>query len=462
MTLGKFLPLACCALLLTAQPAWSACSVGKATPEPVWISAPNAGASGFFYGVGVADIDGATPLAQARALAQTRAGADAAQAIQANVKSEVRTTEGKVSEAGRTVLREQFEAIAQVSSTLSLRAMQASEQWIDAGACRIWVRVRVPESEAVLARRTAVAQTLAARIKALLVQAASGATEARARRSALIEAEQLLPLVEESLADGFVARSVRFQIDSLEAQVGAAGGALGRYETGLARHAEAFAALGAAVSNTQRRAAAAQALQTLLGALAAAPPGSAAPPFALDERVAALHRDANAPCLGAQWFAAKGKPVPAGMPAAASCDAAQVARERRTLYLAGRPVALNCQLQLDGKRQPWGKICALMQAQLAAEGAVLLPKVDAGGVRIELSASGKLLQRTSDGGQPQYSFQGRMQASAQGPEQLSIIDEYEGVTGWNPISAAMTSDLLAISVFKKFNAALTAYWENQQ
>jgi hypothetical protein len=460
MRTGTLLGLACCALLLTSRPAWSACSVGPVTPEPAWIGAPNAGAGGFFYGVGVADIDAGTPLAQARQLAQTRAGADAAQAIQVNVKSEIRSTEGKVSEAGRTVLRTQFDAIAQVSSSLSLRAMQASEQWIDAAACRIWVRVRVPESEAALARRSAVAQTLAARIKALLAQAASGETEARARRTALIEAEQLLPLVEENLADGFVARAVRFQIDSLEAQVGAAGGALGRYESGLARHAQAFAALGAAVSNTQRRAAAAQALQTLLGALAAAPPGSAAPPFALDERVATLHREANAPCLGAQWFAAKGKALPAGMGGA--CDALQVARERRALYLAGRPVALNCQLQLDGKRQPWGKACALMQAQLAGEGAVLLPEVDAGGVRIALSASGKLLQRAGDGGQQQYSFQGRMQTSAQGPERLSIADDYEGVTGWNPISAAMASDLLAMAVFKKFDAALTAYWENQR
>ena len=460
MSQRTLLRLACCAVLLTANPAWSACSAGKATAEPAWISAPNAGASGYFYGVGVADIDKDTPLAQARQLAQTRAGADAAQAIQANVKSEIRSTEGKDSEAGRTVLRNQFEAIAQVSSTLSLRAMQASEQWIDAGACRIWVRVRVSETEAALARRTAVAQTLAARIKALLAQAASGDTDARARRSALIEADQLLPMVEESLADGFVARSVRFQIDSLEAQVGAAGGAQGRYESGLARHAEAFAALGGAVSNTQRRAAAAQALQTLLGALAAAPPGSAAPPFPLDERVATLHREANAPCLGGQWFASKGKPLPAGM--TAGCEAAQVARERRTLYMAGRPVALTCQLQLDGKRAPWGKVCSLMQAQLAAEGAVLQPKVDAGGVRIELSASGKQLQRNADGGQQQYSFQGRMQTSAQGPDSLSIVDEYEGVTGWNPISPAMTSDLLALAVFKKFDAALTAYWENQR
>ncbi len=458
MRAPALLVLATCALLLMTAPAWSACNAGQPTPEPAWIGAPNAGAPGYFYGVGVADVDTGTPLAQARQLAQTRAGADAAQAIQANVKSEIRSSEGKVTEAGRTALRAQFEAIAQVSSTLSLRAMQASDQWIDAGACRIWVRVRVPEAEAALARRSALSQTLAARIKALLAQAADSTTEARARRAALIEADQLLPLVEESLADGFVARSARFQIDSLEAQVGAAAGALGQYESGLARHAQAYAALASAASNTQRRAAAAQALQALQAALAVAPPGSAAPPFALDDRIAMLHQEASAPCLGGQWFASKGKALPAGMRTAASCEPSQVARERRALYLAGRPVTLNCQLQLDGKRQPWGKACSLLQAQLAAEGAVLLPKVDAGGLRIELSASGKLLQRSADGA-PQYSFQGRMQSSAQGPEQLSIVDEYEGVTGWNPISAAMASDLLALAVFKKFDAALTAYWE---
>ncbi|MFA9218629.1 MAG: hypothetical protein ACEQSK_16215 [Sphingomonadaceae bacterium] len=442
--------------LVAAAQSLAACDV-PATPQPAWIDAPGSGIQGAYFGNGTAQLERGADLSQVRARALNDAQRNAAQMIQSSVRSESRSIDSKLTEAGRTVVKERFEAIAEVTSKLSLQGLRLSDQWIDAASCQLWVRVQVSAADAALARDTAVAQALASQVRTLLEQAGRRSDEATRRRQAVIEAEQILPQVDATLVPGFVADAIRYQLGELNKEVQVATNALTQFQDALARHTSAFGALTTAASNTERRARAADALRWLRAALAAGAPATGLP-FGVDDRMAQLHGETGALCLGGLWFTAQGKAVPASLRTGPACDSSQIARERRALYFSGKPVQLSCHLTLDGKRSDWGKACALLRSQLAGEGAVLGAQHGPDAVRIELSAAGKVLQRQVDG-QAELAFDGKITSSVQGPERLSLSDDTQGRTGWQPVSVDMTTDLLALGAFRKLNEALTAYWE---
>ncbi|MES2298070.1 MAG: hypothetical protein V4582_13580 [Pseudomonadota bacterium] len=454
------------ALCAAAAPARAGCVApgGAASAQPAWIATPGAGAGRSFYGVGVAAFSDAASLGAAREAAQAKASADLAQTIQSEVSSVTTTLESKLSEAGRDVIKTTFDSVARIASELSLRSLKVSDQWIDGAACQFWVRVQLSEADALLARKSAMSKTFAQRIAEQLKLAASGELAPARRELALLEIEQLLPLVDAAIAGNFSAAAVAFELRALRGQVGTLLARQREYEQILARHADAYSALAGAASNTQRRYHAMRALQALQQALALAPRGfpGAAAPFPFEARIAALYPEAGAPCLGALWFAEQGKTpaAPAGTPR--SCGAPELAQERRALYLAGRPLFMTCKLNVDGRAGEWGKACALLNAQFGNDGAALGGGAADDAVRIEISASGAVRQQSgADGAGARYRFEGKVHATLRGPEQLNLVDDYEGITGWNNVSAAMTTDLLALAATKKLDAALNAYWEKR-
>jgi hypothetical protein len=58
-----------------------------------------------------------------------------------------------------------------------------------------------------------------------------------------------------------------------------------------------------------------------------------------------------------------------------------------------------------------------------------------------------------------YRFEGSIASSFKGPNQVDIQDKFEGMTGWNPVSANMTTDVLAINVAARVDAAISRNWE---
>jgi hypothetical protein len=199
--------------------------------------------------------------------------------------------------------------------------------------------------------------------------------------------------------------------------------------------------------------------------LAMAPQGmpGLALPFNTAERMAQLFGELGTPCMARKWFEEQGAPLPTNLAGAATCGLAELSRERRQLYLVGRNVQLVCSISLDGQTRAWDKACASMQEKLVRDGAVIVSTPvppNAPVHRIEISASGALKQKQEPGSPATYyRFEGQISASLKGPDQLDIVDRYEGITGWNPVSAAMTTDVLAINVVTRFDSKISKNWE---
>jgi hypothetical protein len=147
---------------------------------------------------------------------------------------------------------------------------------------------------------------------------------------------------------------------------------------------------------------------------------------------------------------------------AADCSPVRLAQERRRLYFDGKTVALDCVIVLEGGAQPWAKACTALQSALAGDGATLARPGAAAEVRISLRAEGRVQERPpSDGSRPAWRFQGQLKSRASGPSELDLADDYEGLTGWNPVSPEMAADLLALAAVKRLDTALARFWESR-
>jgi hypothetical protein len=447
--------------------AWAqSCSSSAATPQPAWVQTGAPEDATHLFANGVADWRSGAALDATREAARTRALAELGQQIQADVKSRITETLERVTATGRSTSNENFVSVSEVQSRLSLRNVQLAEQWVDTTGCRLWVRVRVPKADAERARAAATSDGAAASLKERLALANDAARPLAERLGALAESRELARLADPALTPGYSRDSFALQEAELAGTLGAQRDRETQYREAVLRHVQALSQANAAPAGPARRAGLNRALAALESAQTLVPGGVAGfkLPFAPDERLATLYADLGAPCVGRQWFERRGAAVPAALLSARpqGCDAAQVAKERRALYLDGKTVALDCSLSLGTGKGPWAKACTALQSALAADGALIAAPGAAADVRIELRAEGAVQERKdSEDSRAGWRFQGKLRATARGPAGLDLADEYEGLTGWNPVSAQMATDLLALNALKRLDNALNAFWNTK-
>lgn len=449
-----------------------ALSGAPSTPEPPWVQGGGAGAGAgpWLHAAGVATAVGAgMTLERAREQARNAALAELGQQVQAEVRTRITTELDKVTAEGRTRTAERFHSIAEVLSRLQLRGATVVAEWTDVPGCRLWQRVRVAAEEAERARRAATSDAAAAGIGERMASARDATLGAAQRQAALAEAAELARLADPALTSGYSRDAFELQRAELEGQLVAARGREDQYRAWMLRHVQAYARAGQAAAGGERRGAQQQALEALEQALTLAPAGvpGYTLPFQPPERLATLFADMNAACVGRQWFERRSLPLPAallreaGSSPAAACSPERVARERRALALSGRTVALECSLTLSGgARSAWPKACTALQAALVADGAVPV----AAGAKADLAASvhaaGQIEERRdADSGRTGWRFRGKVATRLRGSGNLDLADEYEGLTGFNPVSATMAGDLLALAVVLRLDKALTAFWD---
>jgi hypothetical protein len=415
---------------------------------------------------GAADWRSGATLDATREAARARALTELGQQIQAEVKSRITESLDKATVGGRSSTTENFSSASEIQSRLALRNVQVAEQWVDAAGCRLWVRVRVPRADAERARAAATSDSAAASLRERLALAADATRPLAERLGALAESRELARLADPALTPGFSRDGFLLQEVELSGTLGAQREREAQYREAVLRHVQALSQAHGAPPGSARRAGLNRALVALESAQTLAPAGVAGfkLPFVADERMATLYADLGAPCVGRQWFERRGATLPPALLAARpqGCDAAQVAKERRALYLDGKTVALDCTLVLGAARSPWAKACTGLQSALVADGAVMAAPGAAADVRIELRAEGAVQERKdSEDARAGWRFQGKLRSAARGPGGLDLADDYEGLTGWNPVSAQMATDLLALNALKRLDNALNAFWSTK-
>ena len=117
--------------------------------------------------------------------------------------------------------------------------------------------------------------------------------------------------------------------------------------------------------------------------------------------------------------------------------------------------------RLGGKTAPWPKACASLSESLAKLGArtEVGTKAVPGATQIQLSADGRVSTRKDpEDNTPGYRFEGTISSHVRGLDS-PIDDSYQALTGWNPVSDAMATDILAISAAKRLVERMAQSWQ---
>jgi hypothetical protein len=339
-------------------------------------------------------------------------------------------------------------------------------QWVDGSECRLWLRLSLSRQEAQRAQKLEIAKGMATAFEAqmAIVEGLTGSAPQRER--ALVTSGEILELIDPVYLPTFSVEAARVRLNASRSLVSDARRLFTQYGDQLALHLGLFGQMTSATSAGPKRAAATSAmtaLQSMLGLAPAGMPGLPLP-FNVEQRMTALFIELNIPCSAGKWFVEHGKPVPpqfAGV--TPNCAAADLSRERRQMYLAGRSVHITCVIKLDGQSRPWEKVCASMQEKLLRDGAIVTTsptQAKGGDHSLKVSATGAMKKRIDLETQTTfYRFEGVIATAFNGPNQVDISDQYEGITGWNPVSASMTTDVLALNVASRLDAAISKHWE---
>lgn len=419
-------------------PAWTTPS---ATEDPATVSA-----------VGSAAIDG-DRLNDALAAARTQALKELAERIRVSISSSVKLNDSKVSEGGKQVLRSSMESVAEATTNVTLQNVRADQQWVDARRCQAWVRVSVSRADFDRARKRDVLLALGKQVGAMLATAEDAAKPLLQRESSAAAASALLGTNDFSEVPEVSVAALRVRLGGVNKMIDRMKQDEKRLLALAQTHVEAYAEFKTSTNPVEKLAAAGRALRPLRTLLAAAwVPDESTIGFVPKARLVSLLDEAGYPCLARKAADDKGP----------ACSAADVAQERQKEYFAGRQVLLSCNLRLGGKTAPWPKACASLSESLAKLGARTessTKAVPAGTTHIQLAADGRVSTRKDpEDNTPGYRFEGTISSHVRGIDS-PIDDSYQALTGWNPVSDAMATDILAISAAKRLLDRIGQSWQ---
>jgi hypothetical protein len=452
---GWWRVLGLAAVCLGASPlAAAACKVPtEGDTPPAWTSPQAPEEPAIVSAVGSATIDG-DRLPEALAAARTQALKELAERIRVSVSSSVKLNDSKVSEGGKQVLRSSIESVAEATTHVTLQNVRTDQQWVDARRCQAWVRVSIGRADFERARKRDVLLGLAKQVGAMLALA-EDATQPLVQREGSAAAAAAL------LGSNDFREVPEVPVAALKTRLGGVEKMLAKMKQdetrllGLAQsHVQAYAEFKSATNPVDRLEAAGRALRPLRTLLAAAwVPDESVIGFAAQPRLVSLLGEAGYPCLARK--AANDTQA---------CAPEALVQERQKEYFAGRRVVLSCNLRLAGKAEPWTKACASLGESLAKLGARTQVEAGAGkpaaGVtQIRLDAEGRIGKRQDpDDKSTGYRFEGAVKSQVRGLDS-PIDDTYQALTGWNPVSDAMATDILALSAAKRLIERIGQSWQ---
>lgn len=438
-----------------AVSAAAACKVvGDGETPPAWATPQASEDPATVSAVGSASVDG-DRLGDALAAARTQALKELAERIRVSISSSVKLNDSKVSEGGKQVLRSSVESVAEATTSVTLQNVRADQQWVDAKRCQAWVRVSVSRAEFDRARKRDVLLALGKQVSAMLALAEDTSKPLLQRESSAAAAASLLGTNDFREVPEVSVAAFKLRLGGIDKMLQKMKQDEKRL-LGLAQnHVEAYAEFKSATNPVERLEAAGRALRPLRTLMAASwVPDESAIGFVPQARLVSLLSDAGYPCLARQ--AKQEQP---------SCPAPELAQERQKEYFAGRQVVLSCGMRLGGKPAPWVKACASLAESLAKLGArtafdVTIPKSPPSGVTtIRLMADGRVSSRADPEDKSMgHRFEGTVSAQVRGLDS-PIDDSYQALTGWNPVSTAMATDILALSAAKRLVERIGQSWQ---
>lgn len=470
------------ALALVAPAAHAAkCPEFTGGPQPEWVTR-NVAPEGYYTGVGQAQKS-QLPLNDQMALARQAALRDLAGSIRVSVRSELNLREtAQTGDGGKLQGRTEVESQTQTRVEQELAGVEADETWMDAKACVIWVRVKISQAEVQLQK-----------LRELFRAAEDPAVPVADRERALEQGRALLPKVDFSVArDG----STREYFETVAKRLTLVlANARGRFEMNEKdfRQAQELLQQARLTREIAEQAKLALPARELLTKVSSSVAFGKAPDYWPEQamwELADFEIQAGNPCearrllqdLQRRATAGDWGARAAGKAGELSCTPAQqqVSALRRLAY--GRDVTLLCIYKAGAKAEHWNRACADMTSLLNESGAASVsaneqsPQAGAAVAescvrgcarapgRAELTlvfyASGALNSRKNPDNPmgKDWQFKGEVKTYVLNGTKTDFADNYQGIGGWNPVSAEMAMDVIGIQAGRRFRERASAHY----
>ena len=447
--------------LMNGYAAASECSQQSAKAKPIWVD--EIGGDGSISGVGIADIT-SEGWPQARSIARQNALNEFAKALLVNVESEdTLNIKRSSSDSGPSVTSE-FESLSTLSSSVTLRGIEPSDDWIDNESCLYWILIKKDKEEANLI-------FMESRLENLLDGMQDGARSFEARYQNFQEAETLLA----GLGDeaNTLPNAAKFEVMREKMQ-------LQKQNSVVALEKIRSLELLLNVNNAQQRRIGYRRLTDLVNQQR----------FERETDVVAepilfyaanYERSENNDCeairlyqrieeeSGFSYWVDLVKARKAGL----SCTELEGAKSRLREYFAGGEVSVYCFYRSGPNVKRWKKACSEIKRELQKISATTNERAEnaenvftrsqsrefdtLGSDSIALFASGAFEDRENESqsrSTKEFRFSGDFQVLVLKDQALVFEDEFSAQTGWNPVSKEMVMDVMAINVVKRLRTKL--------
>lgn len=463
-------------------------------PRPDWVASPDAIAGAHFHAAGVSSQT-LGPLAERLESARQNALRSLASLIQVEVRNSLTMEQSQRQSGGAVLTESTLRTLTETSTQATLENVETVATWEDATNCQVWVRVRIAQQIVEEKRRAALARQQFTQFNAQLATAQDDTQTLRTRQTALEAAQDGLPritlaLVPEASSPAYYTQLLRRLYNSL-------GAAAREMEGARQRLAQADNQLLKAedlpdeAARARQRLSAIGTYRDLLRQYANGLPPLFAPGDLYIKLAEAEELRANR--CGAKTYYQLALTARQLVDRSAlarqradslKCSATDLETARWRQYFEGRPLELLCLHKVQAAQTPtvnatpWHKACdevgnvfralgadiqirnaALPAAQTQALLQGTLPdKLGAPGgtdrPMLVVLASGKLNSRLDPApdGKPAraYQFEGLLWTLLWDGGKPVYTDRFQGLTGWNPVSADMAMDVLALNVVRRW------------
>jgi hypothetical protein len=464
-------------------------------PRPSWIASPDMITEEHYWSAGVSSESGG-PLSSRIATARAAALKNLAETLQVNVRSSLEL-EQKRQQAGGAVLTESnLRSVTETSTNASLENVEAVETWEDPAGCLVWVRVRVAKKIVEQKQREGVGRQLFAVLTDKLGTAQDAAASMEARQAALEAALDALPripfdLIPEASSQAYYSQLLKRVGDAL----GSARGDIKQART-LLDQAEGF------INNAAGQAAEAARVRSLLSAinifrdLLYRYPTGLAPSFGPGDLYMKLGEveEMRGNTCGAKGYYQQAveakqlvdrRAVARKRAETLNCSPAEMEKTVWRQFFEGRDVDIVCFHNTRGAPSAWPKACdevgnvvrslgaeanlsavqlSAAQTQSMLKGEIPASLGKAGKPILGYVASGQMTTRQDGESGKQgreYRFEGMIWTLLLDNGQTIYSDRFQGTTGWNPISAEMVLDVLALNVVKRWRDKFSKFLRHE-
>ncbi|MFO6420654.1 LPP20 family lipoprotein [Hylemonella sp. W303a] len=488
----------------TAAPLAGAATCPGNGAQPPWVASPDAISGAFFFAAGVSSLSSG-PLAERLDSARQNALRSLASLIQVEVRNSLTMEQSQRQSGGAVLTESTLRTLTETSTQATLENVETVATWEDAANCQVWVRVRIAQQIVEEKKRAALARQWFTQFNEQLATAQDETQPLGARQTALEAAQDGLPritlaLIPEASSPAYYTQLLR----RLDTSLGTAARELEGVRQRLAQaDAQLLKAEDAPdeAAKARLRLSAIGTYRDLLRQHANGLPPLFAPGDLYLKLAEAEELRANR--CGAKTYyqlaltarqLVDRSAVARQRASSLNCSAADLETARWRQYFEGRPLELLClqrvqtaltaqtthavQSAQTASTTPWHKACdevgngfRALGADIQTRNATLPPaqtqallqgnlpeKLGAPGQTdrpmLVVLASGKLNSRqdTSPNGSPSraYQFEGLLWTLLWDGGKPVYTDRFQGLTGWNPVSAEMTMDVLALNVVRRW------------